>query len=131
VRDRRAVGVIERRNKSSALSHGLGKLDGRTNSELFATTTDKHAGGNNPWPDGTFPSSERRHQECGTKTKLVRSAPDGFSRCRADCFRTVSLGKAGTFHANELIGDPYGLAYEIVNQKLNKLPPKTIQELGA
>ncbi|KAF9650278.1 Gcd10p-domain-containing protein [Thelephora ganbajun] len=42
---------------------------------------------------------------------------------------TVSLGKAVTFHANELIGDPYGLAYEIVNQKLHRLPPKTIQEL--
>ncbi|KAF9785778.1 Gcd10p-domain-containing protein [Thelephora terrestris] len=42
---------------------------------------------------------------------------------------TVSLGKAGSFHASELIGDPYGLAYEIVNQKLHKLPPKTIQEL--
>ena len=54
-----------------------------------------------------------------------------FSRYRADCFRTVSLGKAGSFHANELIGEPYGLAYEIVNQKLNKLPPRTIQELGA
>ena len=54
----------------------------------------------------------------------------GFPRGRADCLRTVSLGKAGTFHANELIGDPYGLAYEIVGQKIRKLPPKTIQELG-
>jgi tRNA (adenine58-N1)-methyltransferase non-catalytic subunit len=54
----------------------------------------------------------------------------GFLHCRANCLRTVSLGKAGSFHASELIGDPYGLAYEIVDQKLHKLPPKTIQELG-
>lgn len=67
---------------------------------------------------------------CGTETELVRSGLGDFSSYRADCFRTVSLGKAGSFYANELIGDPYGLAYEIVNQKLHKLPPKTIQELG-
>ena len=53
-----------------------------------------------------------------------------FSHRGVDCLRAVSLGKAGSFHADELIGDPYGLAYEIVDQKLHKLPPNTIQELG-
>ena len=123
--------MIERGKQIFAFSHGLGKLDGRTISELFATRADKHAGSNKSWPDGTFPSSKGRRQECSAKTKLVRDATDAFSPCGAHRFRTVSLGKAGSFHANELIGEPYGLAYEIVNQKLNKLPPRTIQELGA
>lgn len=43
--------------------------------------------------------------------------------------KTLSLGKTGSFHASELIGQPYGLAYDIVDQKLHRLPPKTIQEL--
>ena|SRR5882757_1107556 len=124
-------GVIEENGLLLHLSHGLGKLDDGTNGEYFAATkTKNHAGGNNPWPNGAFSPPKRRHQECGAQTKLVRSAPKGSLCHRADCFRTVSLGKAGTFHANELIGDPFGLAYEIAGQKLSKLPPRTIQELG-
>jgi Gcd10p family len=45
--------------------------------------------------------------------------------------RTVNIGKFGAFHANELIGQPFGLNYEIVSKKLKLLPPKTWQEIGA
>lgn len=44
--------------------------------------------------------------------------------------RSITLGKAGSFFANELVGEPYGLTYEIVDKKLTRIPPKTIQEVG-
>lgn len=42
----------------------------------------------------------------------------------------VSLGRVGSFFANELIGHPYGLSYEIHDKKLKRLPPRTMQEIG-
>ena len=44
--------------------------------------------------------------------------------------RTVPLGRFGSFHANELIGQPYGLTYEIVEKKLQVIRPRSIQEVG-
>ena len=45
-------------------------------------------------------------------------------------FSTVSFGKYGTFDADELIGQPYGLSYDILDKKLKALPPKSMQEVG-
>ncbi|KAJ3549898.1 hypothetical protein NM688_g5131 [Phlebia brevispora] len=45
------------------------------------------------------------------------------------CFRNINLGKFGTFSSNELVGQPYGLSYDIVDKKLKLAPPKTIQEV--
>ncbi|KAF8716094.1 hypothetical protein AX14_012426 [Amanita brunnescens Koide BX004] len=42
---------------------------------------------------------------------------------------TVPLGRFGSFHANELIGQPYGLTYEIVEKKLQVIRPRSIQEV--
>lgn len=42
-----------------SFSHGLKKLGGRTDCGLFPTAHDRHAGDNNPWSDGTFPTSKR------------------------------------------------------------------------
>lgn len=44
--------------------------------------------------------------------------------------RTIPLGRFGSFHANELIGQPYGLTYELVEKKLKAIPPRSIQEVG-
>jgi len=44
--------------------------------------------------------------------------------------RTVTIGKFGSFYANELIGQPYGLTYEIAEKKLKYLPPQTLEEIG-
>lgn len=44
--------------------------------------------------------------------------------------RTVTIGKFGSFHGNELIGQPYGLTYEIAEKKLKYLPPQTLEEIG-
>lgn len=44
--------------------------------------------------------------------------------------RTIPVGRFGSFHANELVGQPYGLTYEIVEKKLKAIPPRSIQEVG-
>ncbi|GLB35838.1 putative eukaryotic translation initiation factor 3 62 kDa subunit [Lyophyllum shimeji] len=42
---------------------------------------------------------------------------------------TVAVGRLGSFHANELIGQPYGLTYEMANKILKAVPPRTLQEV--
>jgi tRNA (adenine-N(1)-)-methyltransferase non-catalytic subunit len=44
--------------------------------------------------------------------------------------RTVTLGRLGSFYANELLFQPYGLHYDISEKKLKVIPPRTLQELG-
>lgn len=44
--------------------------------------------------------------------------------------RNVSLGRFGSFNSSHLIGQPYGLSYEIVDSELRVLPPKLLQEVG-
>lgn len=44
--------------------------------------------------------------------------------------RNISIGKFGSFYANELVDQPYGLTYEISEKKLKHLPPRTIEEVG-
>jgi len=56
-----------------------------------------------------------------------------YSNSRTDhngFFRTISFGKFGAFEANELIGQPYGLTYEIHDKKLKAMLPKTMDEVG-
>jgi tRNA (adenine58-N1)-methyltransferase non-catalytic subunit len=36
----------------------------------------------------------------------------------------------GSFPASDLIQQPYGLAYEIVDKRLKVMPPRTLQEVG-
>lgn len=45
-------------------------------------------------------------------------------------FRNVSLGKFGSFRSDELVGQPYGLTYTIVEKSLEVVPPRPIQEVG-
>ncbi|EPS96685.1 hypothetical protein FOMPIDRAFT_1032304 [Fomitopsis schrenkii] len=42
---------------------------------------------------------------------------------------TANLGKFGSFYANELVGQPFGLTYEIADKKLKAVPPRTLQEV--
>ncbi|KAK7695050.1 hypothetical protein QCA50_002239 [Cerrena zonata] len=42
---------------------------------------------------------------------------------------TIHLGKFGSFYSGELIGQPYGLTYDIVEKKLKVVPPRTFQEV--
>ncbi|KAF9531922.1 Gcd10p family-domain-containing protein [Crepidotus variabilis] len=41
----------------------------------------------------------------------------------------INIGKVGSFHANELIGHPYGLSYEIKEKKLFILPTRSVEEV--
>lgn len=41
----------------------------------------------------------------------------------------LSLGRVGSFFANELIGQTYGMAYEIFDKKLKRLPPRAMQDI--
>lgn len=54
----------------------------------------------------------------------------GLTRTHRDLIRTANLGKFGSFHANELVGQPFGLTYEIADKKLKVVPPRTLQEVG-
>ncbi|EJF67268.1 Gcd10p-domain-containing protein [Dichomitus squalens LYAD-421 SS1] len=42
---------------------------------------------------------------------------------------TIYLGKFGSFPTSELVGQPFGLTYEIVDKKLKVLPPRPMQEV--
>jgi tRNA (adenine-N(1)-)-methyltransferase non-catalytic subunit len=46
-------------------------------------------------------------------------------------FRTATINKFGSFHADDLIGQKYGNTYEIQGKTLKELPPRTLQEVGA
>ncbi|GAV98795.1 Gcd10p-domain-containing protein [Lentinula edodes] len=42
--------------------------------------------------------------------------------------RIITVGRLGSFYANELIGQPYGFSYEMVNKQLKILPVRTLEE---
>jgi tRNA (adenine58-N1)-methyltransferase non-catalytic subunit len=42
----------------------------------------------------------------------------------------VNLGKFGSFLADELVNQPYGLTYEVVNKTISVIPPPAVHELG-
>lgn len=44
--------------------------------------------------------------------------------------RTVNLGKFGSFPADALVNQPYGLTYEVVNKTIGVIPPPAVEELG-
>jgi tRNA (adenine-N(1)-)-methyltransferase non-catalytic subunit len=42
----------------------------------------------------------------------------------------INLGKFGSFLADALVGQPYGLTYEIANKTISVIPPLVVEELG-
>lgn len=49
--------------------------------------------------------------------------------CRGE--KSLNLGKFGIFRPKSLIGQPYGLSYEIqADRTLKVLPPRRLEELG-
>ena len=45
--------------------------------------------------------------------------------------KTVNLGKFGSFRQHSLIGEPFGLTYEIqADKSLIMVPPRRLEELG-
>ena len=73
-------------------------------------------------PKGDFRSVKVEKNTCVCRVKITNFAQK--------LYRNVVIGKFGSFLANELIGQPYGLTYEIVDKKLKYLPPRTLEEVG-
>ncbi|KAF7307171.1 hypothetical protein MIND_00510700 [Mycena indigotica] len=62
-------------------------------------------------------------------TVLLR-LPNGDTKAlKIDQNATVSLGRVGVFYANDLIGEPFGRTYDIVDKKLKLLPPRTLADI--
>ena len=95
------------------------------------------------------PSSSRSHIQQGHN--VLFQLPSGeiksmrIGKNRLDCssillrlslipyfqFSNISFGKYGSFNSDALVGQPYGLTYDIIDKKLKVLPPKSMDELGA
>ncbi|KAH7910456.1 Gcd10p-domain-containing protein [Hygrophoropsis aurantiaca] len=62
-------------------------------------------------------------------TVLIK-LPNGETRSvKVDRDSTISLGRIGSFYADELLDKPHGLTYEITGKTLKVLPPRTLQEV--
>lgn len=78
----------------------------------------------------TFEDTQWRCAKRQGRQRLVRW---GELTCRSVLtvkYRLLSLGRVGTFQANDLIDQPYGMGFEIVDKRLQVLPPRTLQEVG-
>ncbi|OCH89722.1 Gcd10p-domain-containing protein [Obba rivulosa] len=63
-------------------------------------------------------------------SSLLIKVPNGDVRpMKVEQNGTINLGKFGAFYASELVGQPYGLTYEIVDKRLKVVPPRSIQEV--
>ncbi|TFY81522.1 hypothetical protein EWM64_g2491 [Hericium alpestre] len=60
---------------------------------------------------------------------MLRLPHGDIRSLKLDKDATVMLGKFGSFQANELIGQPYGLSHEIVERQLRVLPPRTMEDV--
>ncbi|TFK41846.1 Gcd10p family-domain-containing protein [Crucibulum laeve] len=60
---------------------------------------------------------------------LLRLPNSDIRSIKTEKDSTVVVGKFGSFYANELIDQPYGLTYEIADKKLTIVPPRTLQEV--
>lgn len=78
-----------------------------------------------------FDTSDIRDPIIQTGDSVLLKLPNGDVRSvKVDKDTTITLGRVGSFHANDLIKQPYGLAYEIVDKKLKVLPPRSLDEVG-
>ncbi|KAF9454191.1 Gcd10p-domain-containing protein [Macrolepiota fuliginosa MF-IS2] len=60
---------------------------------------------------------------------LIQLTSGDIRSVKLDPNSTATINKFGSFHANELIGQSYGITYEIQGKKLRALPPRTLQEV--
>ncbi|THV07472.1 Gcd10p-domain-containing protein [Dendrothele bispora CBS 962.96] len=62
-------------------------------------------------------------------TVLLRQPNGDIKSVKIQKDSTVSVGRIGYFHCNELIGQPYGFSYDMEQKKLRVLPPKTLDDV--
>ncbi|KAI0304743.1 Gcd10p-domain-containing protein [Russula brevipes] len=62
-------------------------------------------------------------------TILLRLPTGDIKSCKLEADSWINLGKFGSFLADALVNQPYGLTYEIVNKTITVIPPPAVQEL--
>ncbi|KAF5368394.1 hypothetical protein D9758_002197 [Tetrapyrgos nigripes] len=62
-------------------------------------------------------------------TVLLRQPNGDVKSVKIQKDSTVSVGRLGAFHCNELIGQPYGFSYDMEQKKLKVLPPRTLDDV--
>ncbi|KAG5720826.1 tRNA (adenine-N(1)-)-methyltransferase non-catalytic subunit TRM6 [Termitomyces sp. T112] len=78
----------------------------------------------------TLPVLESRSPIIEAGNLVLLRIPNGdIKGVKVEKDSTVTIGRLGSFHANELINQPYGLTFEMVNKKLKVMPPRTLQEV--
>ncbi|KAF9015694.1 Gcd10p family-domain-containing protein [Cyathus striatus] len=77
----------------------------------------------------TYLHSTKDFRINGGDSVLIRLPNGDIRSIKADKDSTISVGKLGSFFANELIGQVYGLTHEIVEKKLKVIPPQTLKEV--
>ena len=84
-------------------------------------------------PDGTTVNDVRHLIRPGSQL-LIRLPTKEVRNIRIDPSpgdKSVNLGKFGSFKQKYLVGQPYGLNYELQSDKtLVALPPRRLEELG-
>ncbi|KAI9570312.1 Gcd10p-domain-containing protein [Boletus coccyginus] len=79
--------------------------------------------------DPTSPHGARNATINSNHTVLFRLPSGEVRGIKVERDSIVSLGRVGSFPANEIIGQPYGFAYEIHEKKLKRSPPRTMDEI--
>ncbi|KAF5388511.1 hypothetical protein D9757_004710 [Collybiopsis confluens] len=80
--------------------------------------------------DPAVPSVHLDLSEIQSGHNVLVKQPNGDVRSiKIDRDSTVAVGRLGSFHANELIGQPYGFSYEMIEKKLKILPVRTLDEV--
>ncbi|KAI9512878.1 Gcd10p-domain-containing protein [Russula earlei] len=62
-------------------------------------------------------------------TVLLRVPTGDIKSCKLEADSVINLGKFGSFPADALINQPYGLTYEVANKTINVIPPPAVEEL--
>lgn len=75
-------------------------------------------------------NSELRTSRIQSGDMVLVRLPNGDVRSiKPERDSTVVIGKFGSFFANELIDEQYGLTFEILGKHLKVVPPRTLQEV--
>ncbi|KAI0257415.1 Gcd10p-domain-containing protein [Lactifluus subvellereus] len=62
-------------------------------------------------------------------TVLLRLPTGDIKSWKLEAESMINLGKFGSFIADALVNQPYGLTYEIVNKTISVIPPPAVEEL--
>ncbi|KAI0714889.1 Gcd10p-domain-containing protein [Earliella scabrosa] len=85
--------------------------------------------GEGPSQPSSAPSGSREETIQIGHTVLLKIPSGDVRTIKLESNATINLGKFGSFPTSELVGQAYGLTYEIVDKKLRVLPPRPMQEV--